>query len=75
MSWAANPLFYRFVIGNPGFYATDRCVGCRKCERVCPRNNIEMVGKYLHALYGMHPSMSGTGDWVAEDIRREKTLL
>lgn len=44
MSRTANPLFYRFIIGKPGFYATDKCIGCGKCERVCPLNNIKMAG-------------------------------
>lgn len=25
------------------FYATDECVGCSLCEKVCPLNNIELV--------------------------------
>lgn len=43
MSLAANPFFYRFIIGRPGFYATDPCVGCGKCAKVCPLNNIQMI--------------------------------
>lgn len=45
MSFAANPFFYQFIIGRPGFYTTDQCVGCGKCSMVCPMNNIEMNEK------------------------------
>lgn len=43
MSMAANPVFYRFIIGRSGFDVTSRCVGCGKCAQVCPLNNIQMV--------------------------------
>lgn len=43
MSMAANPFFYRFIIGRSGFDVTSRCVGCGKCTQVCPLNNIQMV--------------------------------
>lgn len=43
MSLAANPFFYRFIIGRPGFYTTDSCIGCGKCSIVCPLNNIQMM--------------------------------
>ena len=43
MSLAANPFFYHFIIGKPGFYTTDQCVGCGKCANVCPLNNIQMI--------------------------------
>ena len=42
MSRAANPFFYRFIIGKPGFHTDSRCVGCGKCAAVCPLNNIAM---------------------------------
>ena len=43
MSFVANPFFYRFIIGKDGFYTNDQCIGCKKCEKVCPLNNITIV--------------------------------
>ena len=43
MSRVANPLFYKFIFGREGFYATDKCISCGKCDTVCPLNNIQLI--------------------------------
>lgn len=41
-SSALNPVFYPlFVKANP-FTASDVCIGCGKCEKLCPLNNITL---------------------------------
>ena len=35
--------FYPFCVHAKGFFATDACVGCGKCERLCPLNNVHIV--------------------------------
>lgn len=40
-----NPLFNKFRITAKPFYATDACVSCKKCEKVCPVENIKVDGK------------------------------
>ena len=41
-SSAVNPVFYPlFVKANP-FTASDVCIGCGKCEKLCPLNNITL---------------------------------
>ena len=37
-----NPLFYTLCVKAKDFYATDACVGCGKCAKVCVCNNITM---------------------------------
>ncbi len=38
-----NPVWCRVRQGVGDFHATDRCVGCGKCARLCPLNMIEIM--------------------------------
>ena len=35
-----NPVWSKYKLVAKDFYATDKCVGCGKCARLCPLNNI-----------------------------------
>lgn len=37
-----NPLFYPLIVHARKFYVTDVCIGCGKCEQVCPLGNIQL---------------------------------
>lgn len=41
-SVAGNPAHYRRLIKDKLFYATEECIGCGKCARLCPLHNIRM---------------------------------
>ena len=42
MSDIVNPVFYKLFVKADAFTATDKCVGCGKCVKLCPLNNIEL---------------------------------
>ena len=42
MSSAVNMLFYPLYVKAKDFYVTNACIGCGKCEKVCPLNNIKI---------------------------------
>lgn len=41
-SGVINDAFYKFIISSQKFRATDRCIGCGKCARLCMLNNIQL---------------------------------
>lgn len=40
-----NPYWCKHKLKADGFYAEDSCIGCGKCAKLCPLNNIEIVNK------------------------------
>ncbi len=40
-----NPLFNHFALSTKRFYATDQCVSCGLCEKLCPVHTIRVEGK------------------------------
>lgn len=39
-SGVINPIFFKFIAKDKKFYATDKCISCGLCEKVCVLNNI-----------------------------------
>lgn len=37
-----NPVWCKFKLRADDFFATDKCVGCGKCAKLCPLNNISL---------------------------------
>lgn len=35
-----NPIFFKFITKDKKFYASDKCISCGLCEKVCVLNNI-----------------------------------
>ncbi len=42
ISSMVNPIFYKASVSAKGFYATEACINCGKCEKLCPLNNVVM---------------------------------
>ncbi len=40
-----NPLFNRFALRTDGFYATEACIECGLCQKVCCANTITCKGR------------------------------
>jgi len=38
-----NPVFYSLIVRADGFHTTEKCIHCKKCAKLCPLNNINMV--------------------------------
>lgn len=42
LSGIVNDVFYPVCVKSKAFYATDDCVSCGKCVKLCPLNNINL---------------------------------
>lgn len=42
MSGPVNKIFYSLFVKADAFKVEDKCIGCDKCEQICPLNNINL---------------------------------
>lgn len=42
MSSFVNDLFFKYVVKSDKFTVSDKCIGCGKCARLCPLNNVKI---------------------------------
>ncbi len=40
-----NPIYCKSKLKAKDFYSTDACIGCGKCAKLCPLNNVSIVDK------------------------------
>lgn len=43
LSGFLNTIFYPIFVHAKKFYAKDSCIGCGRCEQLCPLNNISLI--------------------------------
>ncbi len=49
-----NPVWTKYKLVAKDFYSTDACIGCGKCTKLCPLNNIKLQDKA--PVWGHHCS-------------------
>ena len=42
LSAMVNPTFYPLYVNDKAYFVKDNCIGCGKCEKLCPMGNITM---------------------------------
>ena len=42
MSGSVNKMFYSLFVKADAFNVDGKCIGCGKCEKICPLNNIKI---------------------------------
>lgn len=42
-SGLVNSVFYSFFVKDKKFSVKDSCISCKKCEQICPLNNVKIV--------------------------------
>jgi NAD-dependent dihydropyrimidine dehydrogenase PreA subunit/protein involved in ribonucleotide reduction len=73
-SSAMNPFFYKFI-NSKGFKVSDKCVGCGKCEELCPLNNVKLKdGKPVYGENCTH-CMACISACPTEAIEYKKTSV
>ena len=63
-----NPVWSKYKLKAKEFFATDSCIGCGKCARVCPLNNIIIKDK--RPVWGgtCTHCMAGIGDCPTDAV-------
>ena len=41
-TYIVNPIFYKTLVKDKAYYATDACISCGMCASLCPMNNITL---------------------------------
>ena len=60
------------------FHATEACIGCKKCEKVCPVGNITVTDRPVWEVTVLNvwlvPCLSGTCSGIWKDDREKRTI-
>ncbi len=63
-----NPFWTGYMQKADDFYTTDKCIGCGKCAKLCPLNNITMTDGRPRWLHPCAHCMACLGNCPTEAI-------
>ena len=63
-----NPLWCKFKQPDKDFHTTEKCIGCGKCARLCPVNNIRITDNKPEWIHSCSHCMACIGNCPTEAI-------
>lgn len=81
-SGVINPIFFKFITKDKKFYATDKCISCGLCEKVCVLNNISYKngrpiwkGTCIHCSACISKCPLGAIEYGKKTLNQDRYLL
>lgn len=77
-----NSIFYKFVVKDKNFYASENCIECGLCSKVCVLNNIscengrpKWLGTCTHCCACISKCPTGAIEYGKKTIEKDRYLL
>ena len=77
-----NSVFYKFIVKDKKFYATDKCIECGLCSKFCVLNNIscengrpKWLGTCTHCCACISKCPTGAIEYGEKTIGKDRYLL
>ena len=77
-----NSIFFKFIVKDKKFYATDKCIECGLCSKVCVLNNIscekgrpKWLGSCTHCCACISKCPTNAIEYGEKTIGKDRYLL